>query len=124
MYSSRTVHAQFIYSNWYSSNHLQCNQRSRVNPSESLSANPCSNIPRAENAIWFVKERLRSIQSETPFTKYPRRLTIKSTKRATILINSFRKKAGVYSVMSPRQILFRKKFKTSLCKMGGTSVGL
>ena len=40
------------------------------------------------------------------------------TKRATVLINSFRRKSGVHSVMSPRQILFRKKFKTPLCKMG------
>ena len=31
---------------------------------------PCAadqHVPRAENAIMFVKERLRSIQSETPF---------------------------------------------------------
>ena len=27
-------------------------------------------------------------------------------------------KSGVHSVMSPRQLLFRKKFKTLLCKMG------
>ena len=40
------------------------------------------------------------------------------TKCATVLINSFRRKSGVYSVMSPRQTLFRKKFKTPLCKMG------
>ena len=63
-------------------------------------------------------ERLRSIQSETPFTKHPRRLTIEMTKHATVLINSFRRKSGVHSVMSPRQIIFEKKFKTPLCKMG------
>ena len=39
------------------------------------------------------------------------------TKRATKLINSFRRKSGVYSMMSPRQITFGKKFKTLLCKM-------
>ena len=39
-------------------------------------------------------------------------------KRATVLINSFRRKSGVHSVMSPRQIIFGKKFKTPLCKMG------
>ena len=39
-------------------------------------------------------------------------------KRTTILINSFRRKPGVHSVMSPRQILFGKKFKTPLCKIG------
>ena len=29
-----------------------------------------SHVPRAENAIRFVKERRRSIQCETPFKKY------------------------------------------------------
>ena len=38
-------------------------------------------------------------------------------KRATLLINSFRRKSGVHSVISPRQIIFGKKFKTPLCKM-------
>ena len=51
-----------------------------------------SHVPRAENAIRFVKERLRSIQCETPFTKYPRRLTIKMIKRVTVCINSFKRK--------------------------------
>ena len=46
-----------------------------------------SHVPRAKNAIRFVKDRLVSIQSETPFTKYPRRLIIEITKRAIILIN-------------------------------------
>ena len=40
------------------------------------------------------------------------------TKYTTILINSFRRKSEVHSVMSLRQNLFRKKFKTPLCKMG------
>ena len=39
-------------------------------------------------------------------------------KHTTVLINSFRRKLGVYSVMSAKQIIFRKKFKTPLCKMG------
>ena len=77
-----------------------------------------SHVPRVENAIIFVKERLRSIQCETPFDKYPKRLTIEMTRRVTILINSFRRNSGVHAVMSPRQLLFRKKFKTPLCKMG------
>ena len=77
-----------------------------------------SHVPRAENAIRFVKERLRSIQSETPFDKYPKKLTIEMTRYVTVLINSFRRKSGVHAVMSPRQILFGKKFKTPLCKMG------
>ena len=40
------------------------------------------------------------------------------TKRVTILINSFRRKSGVHAVISPGQLLFEKKFKTPLCKMG------
>ena len=35
-----------------------------------------SHVARAENTIRFVKKRLRSIQCETPFNKYPKRLTI------------------------------------------------
>ena len=77
-----------------------------------------SNVPRAENTIKFVKEKLRSIQYETPFTKYPRRLTIEMTKRATVLIISFKRKLGVHFMMSPRQLLFGKKFKNPVCKMG------
>ena len=77
-----------------------------------------SHVPRTESAIRFVKGRLRSIQCETPFNKYPKRLTIEMTKRVAILINSFRRKSEVYAVMSSKQIVFRKKFKTPLCKMG------
>ena len=76
-----------------------------------------SHVPRAQNSIRFVKGRLRNIQSETLFTKYPRRLTIKMTKCTTVLINSLRRKSGVNFVMSPRQVLFGKKFKPPLCKM-------
>ena len=46
-----------------------------------------SHVPRAESAIIFVKERPRSIQCETPFDEYPKRLTIKMTRRVTVLIN-------------------------------------
>ena len=44
-------------------------------------------LPRAENAIRFVKERVGCIQSESLFTRYPKRLTIEMVKRVTILIN-------------------------------------
>ena len=77
-----------------------------------------SHVPRAENAFQFFKEKLRAIQSETPFDRYPKRFTIKMLKRVVVFINSFRRKSGVYPVMSPRQILFVKKFKTPLCKIG------
>ena len=74
-----------------------------------------SHVPRTENSIRFLKERLRSIQCETTFKKYPKRLTIEMTKHATMLINLFRRKSGVHSVMLPKKLLFRKKFKTPLC---------
>ena len=35
-----------------------------------------SHVPRAENAIMFVKERIRAFQCETPFDRYPKRFTI------------------------------------------------
>ena len=77
-----------------------------------------SHIPIAENAIRFVKERLRAIQSETPFDRSPKRFTIEILKRVVVFINSFRRKSGVHPEMTPRQILFGKKFKTLLCKIG------
>ena len=58
-----------------------------------------SHVPKVEGAIRFVKERLRSIQSETPFSRYSKRLTIEMTRRVTILINSFTRKSGVHPVM-------------------------
>ena len=50
--------------------------------------------------------------------KFPERLTIVMVKQVTVLINSFRRKSRVPPVISPRQILFGKKFKTPLCKIG------
>ena len=75
-------------------------------------------MPQAKNAIRFVKERLRCIQSETSFTKFTKRLTIEMVKRVAVLINSFRRKSGVHPVISPRQLMLEKKFKTPLCKIG------
>ena len=40
------------------------------------------------------------------------------TKQATVRINSFRRKSGAHPVISPRKIVFSKKFKTSSCKIG------
>ena len=77
-----------------------------------------SHVPKAKKIIRLVKERLRSIQSETPFKKYPKRLTIEIVKRVTVLSNSFRRKLGVHPVLSPRKILFGKIFKSPLCKIG------
>ena len=76
------------------------------------------NVPRAENAIRFVKERISVIQCETPFDRYPKRFTIEMAKRVVVLINLFRRKLGVHPVMLPRQILFGKKFNFLLCKIG------
>ena len=77
-----------------------------------------SHVPRAENAIKLVKERVRCIQSAMPFKRFPRRLTIEMVKRMPVLINSFRRKSGIHSVMSPRQILYGRKFIPPLCKVG------
>ena len=65
-------------------------------------------VLRAKNIIKFVKERVRCIQSETPFIKYLKRLTIKIMKLVTILINLFNRKSGVHLVISARHILFEK----------------
>ena len=67
-----------------------------------------SHIPRAENAIKFVKECVRCIQSEIPYKRLPRRLTIEMVRRVVVLINSFHRKSCVHPVMSPQQLLWEK----------------
>ena len=67
----------------------------------------------------MIRQGKGEIGSEqNTFKRYPKRFTIKLLKRVVVLINSLRRKSGVYPVMSPRQILFGKKFKTPLCKIG------
>ena len=77
-----------------------------------------SHVPRAENAIKFVKERVRCIQSETGYTKFPRRLTIEMITRTVCLINSFARKTLAHKTMSPRRIMYGRGFKPPLCKFG------
>ena len=60
-----------------------------------------SHVPRAENAIKFVKERVRCIQSKTNFRKFLRRLTIKMITRTVCLINSFARKTLAHKTMLP-----------------------
>jgi len=66
-----------------------------------------SHVPRVENAIRFVTERVGFIQSKPPFTKYPKKLTIEMVKRVTVLINSFNRKSGVHS----KKILYSRLIK-------------
>ena len=54
---------------------------------------PETHVPRAENAIRFVKERVRLVQSKTPFNRYPKRFTIELMKRVVVLINLSRRKS-------------------------------
>ena len=75
-------------------------------------------VPRAKNAIRFVKERIRCIQCEAPFTKFTKRFTIEMVKSITVFINSSRRKSGVHPVMSPKKLMFRKESKTPICKIG------
>ena len=72
-------------------------------------------VPRVKNAIRFVKEIVRYIQSASSFTRYPKRLIIEVVKRViTIHIDSFNRKSGVHSVMSHRQILIEKEIQDSI----------
>ena len=71
-------------------------------------------VPRAENAIRFAKERVRCIQSESPFKRYPKRLTIEMIKRVTVLIDSFNRKSGVHSVMSSQYNIIWKEIQDSI----------
>ena len=75
-----------------------------------------SHVPRAKNAIKFVKERVQCIQSELGFSKYPRRLIIKMITRMVTLINSFARRTLAHKTMSPQRIMYGRGFKTTLCK--------
>ena len=77
-------------------------------------ADSCVHI--AENAIKFVKERVRCIQSELGFSKYPRRLTIEMITRTVTLINSFARRTLAHKTMSPQRIMYGRGFKTPMCK--------
>ena len=46
-----------------------------------------SHVPRAENTIKFLKERVQCIQSKTGFRKFPRRLTIEMITRTVSVSN-------------------------------------
>ena len=76
-----------------------------------------SDIPQAENAIRFVKERRRCIQYETPFKKYQKRLMIEMVKRVTVLINLFKRKSGLHPMMSPRQLIFGRNSRLHYTKL-------
>ena len=60
-----------------------------------------SHVQGAEYAIKFVKEQMRSIQSEMGFRKFPKRLIIKMITRMVGLINSFARKTLAHKTMSP-----------------------
>ena len=77
-----------------------------------------SHVPRAENAIKFVKERVRCIQSETGYKKFLRRLTIEMITRTVCLNNSFARKTLAHKTMSPRRNMYGRGFKPPLCKFG------
>ena len=49
-------------------------------------------VPRIKRVTEFIKEWTRCFQTEMPFKKLPRRLTIDMVRRVVILINSFPRK--------------------------------
>ena len=75
-------------------------------------------VPLAENAIKFIKERVRCMQCNMPFKRLPRAITIEMASRATTLINSFNRKGNVHPVLSPREIVTGRRFITPICHFG------
>ena len=67
-----------------------------------------SNLSRKESDVSKENHHLLGTQ---------KRLTIEMVKRVTVLINLFNRKLGVHSVISPRKIMFGKKFRTPLCNI-------
>ena len=75
-------------------------------------------IPQAENAIKFIKERVRCIQCNMPFKRLPCAITIEMALRATTLINSFNCKGNVHPVLSAREIVTEGRFVTPIGHFG------
>ena len=71
-----------------------------------------SHVPFIERGIGFVKERIRCAQSMLPkrtkwiSARLMRKLVVSTVK----MINSIKRKGGVHSVMSPRQIVTGRKY--------------
>ena len=74
-----------------------------------------SHVPRVERSNRFVKERVRCVRCEMPFTHIPRRLTIEMVRAATVLINSIPRKGGVHDAMSARELVTGKKLQIPMC---------
>ena len=75
-------------------------------------------VPRVENAIKLIKERVRCLRHHMPFDALPINVTIEMVARAVLLINSFNRKAGVHKVLSPREIVEGRQFTPPFCHFG------
>ena len=75
-------------------------------------------IPIIKRTNRFLKERIRCIRMEMPFSHVPKRFLIKVVKWVMTLVNSIPRKGGVYATLSPQEIICGKKLNTPRYKIG------
>ena len=71
-----------------------------------------------ERTNHFLKERIKCIRCNMPFTKLPCHFLIEVVLLTPILINSLPQKGGVHPALSPREIVTGKKFFIPQHKIG------
>lgn len=72
--------------------------------------NAKAHVPTIERTNCFLKERIRCIRCNMPFSKLPRHFLIEIVLRTTVLINLLPRKNGVHPVLSHREIVTGKNF--------------
>ena len=88
---------------------------------KSITLNTCDtneHIPTIERTNRFLKERIRCIRMEMPFSHVPRQFLKEVVSRVTILVNSIPRKGGVHAALSPREIVHGRKLQTPKYKIG------
>jgi hypothetical protein len=75
-------------------------------------------VESVERQIRFLKERIRAVKLMMPYSKLPKRFTIKTVHRVTRLINSLPKQNGIHFIISPREIATGKKFQCPSIRIG------
>ena len=74
--------------------------------------------PSIERTNRFLKERIRCIRMDMPFSHVPKRFLIEVVRQVMILVNSIPRKGGVHAALSPQEIILGKKLYTLKYKIG------
>ena len=77
-----------------------------------------AHAPTIERTNQFLKEMIRCIRMEMPFSHVLKQLLTEVVKRVTVLVNSILRKGGVHAALSPREIFIGKKLQIPKYKIG------